>query len=83
MPEAMSHKAASPFPYPLTSDLAALENQARAADLRDWSLAGRQCPYVLYGAGVPVLAAYTGILAATNAAVSVWAMMAVFVAALT
>ena len=79
----MSHKAASPFPYPLTSHPAALESQARAADLRDWSLAGRQCPYVLYGAGVAVLAAYTGILATTNAAVSVWAMMAVFVAALT
>jgi hypothetical protein len=79
----MSHKAASPFPYPLTSDLAALENPARAADLRDSSLAGRQCPYVLYGAGVAALAAYAGIVAATNAAASVRAMMAVFVAALT
>ena len=54
----MSHKAASPFPYPLTSDLAAFENQARAADLRDWSFAGRQCPYVLYGTGVAALVAY-------------------------
>jgi hypothetical protein len=79
----MSHKAASPFPYPLTSDLAAFENEARAADLRDWSLAGRQCPYVLYGAGVAALVAYAGIVAATNAAVSVWAMMAVFIAAFT
>ena len=78
----MSHKAASPFPYPLTSDLAAFENEARAADLRDWSLAGRQCPYVPHGAGVAALVAYAGIVAATNAAVSVWAMMAVFIAAL-
>jgi uncharacterized membrane protein YfcA len=79
----MSDKAASPFAYPSTSDLAALAHRARAAAIRDWLLAGRQCPYVLYGTGVAALAAYTGILAAMNAAVSVWAMAAVFVAALT
>jgi hypothetical protein len=58
----MSDKAPSPFPYPLTSDLAAFEHQARAADLRGWFLSGRQRPYVLDGAGVAALAAYAGIL---------------------
>ena len=58
-------------------------HRARNEAIRDSLLAGRQCPYVLYGASVAALAAYTGILAAMNAAVSVWAMLAVFVAALT
>jgi hypothetical protein len=38
---------------------------------------------VPHGTGVAALVAYAGIVAATNAAVSVWAMMAVFIAALT
>ena len=62
VPEAMSRKAASSYGYPLTSDLAAFEHQARTADLRDWFLPRRQRPCVLDGAGATALAACAGIL---------------------
>ncbi|HEY6717871.1 MAG TPA: sulfite exporter TauE/SafE family protein [Reyranella sp.] len=84
----MPQKAASPPAFsasstPLATPLA-LARQARAEALRDWLSAVGQKRLVLYGASVAALAAYGGLLALSNpAAVSPWAMAAVFVAALT
>jgi uncharacterized membrane protein YfcA len=61
-----------------------LAQRARAEGLRDLLSAGRQRRFALHGAGLAALAAYAGVLALSNAApVSLWAMAAVFVAALT
>ena len=74
----------SPALHPSTSDPLELARQARAGGLRDWMSAGRQKRFALHGAGVAALAAYAGVLALSNTAhVSLWAMGAVFVAALT
>jgi uncharacterized membrane protein YfcA len=84
----MPQKAASPPAFsasstPLATPLA-LARQARAEALRDWLSTVGQRRLVLYGASVAALAAYGGLLALSNpAAVSPWAMAAVFVAALT
>jgi uncharacterized membrane protein YfcA len=83
----MPHKAALPPVYsapstPLATPLA-LARQARAEILRDWLWMAGQKRGGLYGAGAVALAAYAGVLMlVTPAAVSPWAMAAVFVAAL-
>jgi uncharacterized membrane protein YfcA len=74
----------SPALHPSISDPLELARQARAEALCDWILAGRQKRFAAYGAGLAALAAYAGVLAlSTTAHVSLWAMAAVFVAALT
>ncbi|MGZ3339112.1 MAG: hypothetical protein ACXU9B_04985 [Reyranella sp.] len=84
----MPHKAALPPAYsasstPLATPLA-LARQARADILRDWLWMAGQKRGALYGAGAVALAAYASVLTlATSAAVSPWAMAAVFIAALT
>lgn len=80
----MAQKAASPPLFPATLDPLKLANQARAEALRDWVAAGWQKRFALYGAGVAALAAYASVLGLSPSAdVSLWAMAAVFVAALT
>src|SRR5260370_41751711 len=84
MPEAMPQKAASPPAYSASSNPLALARQARAEALCDWLSAVGQKRLILYGASVAALSAYAGLLVLSNpAAVSPWAMAAVFVAALT
>ena len=84
MPEAMPQKAALPPAYSASSNSLVLARQARAEVVRDWLEALDQKRLALYGAGVAALTAYASLLALANsAAVSTWAMAAVFVAALT
>jgi len=80
----MPQKAASPPAFSASSNPLALARQARAEAWRGWLLAVGQKRLALYGAGVAALIAYAGLLVLANpAAVSPWAMAAVFVAALT
>jgi uncharacterized protein len=74
----------SPDLHPSISDPLELARQARAEALSDWISAGWQKRVAFYGAGLAALAAYAGVLSLSNSAhVSLWAMAAVFVAALT
>jgi hypothetical protein len=85
----MSRKAAFPILYsatwyPATSDALAWVHQAHAECLRARMLAGCQKRFARYGAGAAALAGYASVLALPNAThVSLWAMAAVFVAAVT
>jgi uncharacterized protein len=80
----MPQKAACPPAFSASSNPLALARRARAEALRDWLLAVGQKRLALYGAGVAALIAYAGLLVLANpAAVSPWAMAAVFAAALT
>lgn len=79
----MPQKAALPPVYSASSTPIVLSRQARAEALRDWLWTAGQKRVALYGAGAAALAAYVGVLTLANpAAVSPWAMAAVFVAAL-
>ena len=80
----MPQKAALPPAYSASLNPLVLVRQARAEAVRDWRSALDQKRLALYGAGVAALTAYASLLALANpAAVSAWAMAAVFVAALT
>jgi hypothetical protein len=80
----MPQKAALPPAYSASSNPFVLARQARAEAARDWLSALDQKRLALYGAGVAALTAYASLLSLANpAAVSAWAMAAVFVAALT
>ena len=82
----MPQKAASPPAYSATSNPLALVEPLAP---RDWVVRERlstawQKPYVRYGAGVATLAFYAGVLALSKQPhFSLWAMAAIFVAALT
>ena len=80
----MPQKAASPPAYSATSPPLAL---ARSVAPRDWMLRDRlsaawQRPGVRYGAGVAALLFYASVLALKQPHFSLWAMAAIFVAAL-
>jgi uncharacterized membrane protein len=81
----MPQKAASPPAYPATSIPLAL---APSLAPRDWMLRYRllsicQKPSVRYGGGVAALVFYAGVLALKQPHFSLWAMAAIFIAALT
>jgi uncharacterized protein len=81
----MPQKAASPPAYSATSTPLAL---APSLAPRDWMLRDRlstvwQKPCVRYGAGVLTLVFYASVLALKQPHFSLWAMAAIFVAALT
>ena len=81
----MPQKAASPPAYSATSTPFAL---ATSLAPRDWMVRDRlstvwQKPSVRYGAGVLALAFYASVLALKQPHFSLWAMAAIFVAALT
>jgi hypothetical protein len=69
---------------PLLSAVALKPIAAEFGTERAWMLAGRQKRFARYGAGAAALAGYASALALPNAThVALWAMAAVFVAAVT
>jgi hypothetical protein len=80
----MPQKATSAPLYSTTSNRFAPVHRPRAESLRGLLSAGWQKHFALHAAGMAALAAYAGVLALMGATqVSLWAMVAVFVAALT
>ena len=79
----MPQKAASPPAYSATSTPLALPLVPRDWMLRDRLSTVWQKPSVRYGAGVLALAFYASVLALKQPHFSLWAMAAIFVAALT
>ena len=82
----MPQKAASPPAYSATSNPLALTPSLAPRDwlVRERLSAGWRRPYVRYGAGVAALVVYAGVLALSKQPhFSLWAMAAIFVAALT